>query len=109
MKITTCVIFTIFAVTCASSIASDKKSETKNPTSTEVKTDSSESSSSMSSSVNNGKGTVKYNDKEVWKGKVKKQLFSLAESVDGKACAAAFDGKKLEPRLKKLLRKLPKN
>ena len=82
-----CAFVTIFAVACGSVIAADKKSETKKSSSseiktdsnsdsdsdsdskTEIKTDSSESSTSMSSAVKDGKGTVKYNKKEVWKGK----------------------------------------
>ncbi|NNM28288.1 MAG: hypothetical protein HKO57_02110 [Akkermansiaceae bacterium] len=80
--------------------------------------ESSTSSASISSSVSNDTGSVKYNDKEVWTGKVRKGLNTVAKSVDGADLAAAWDGrklvwenvkdagKKLEPELKELLKKL---
>ena len=78
------------------------------------------SSNSISSSTANDKGTVTYNDKEVWKGKVKKGLTTIAKSVDEENLAAAWDGrklvwenvngagKKLEPDLKKALKQQEK-
>ena len=78
------------------------------------------SSASISSSVSDGKGTVKYNDREVWKGKVRKGLNTVAKSVDGEDLAAAWDdkrlvwenvkgaGQKLEPDLRELLKKQKK-
>ncbi len=132
MKIiaTTLVIFSFAVIQTAmaaektvtkTSKSTDSQSDSQRDSQSDFQSDSSEASASISSSNSDGKGKVSYNKKEVWKGKVRKQLFALAKSDDGKQCAAAFDGKKvvwelnkgdgkkLEPELKKLLKKLPKN
>lgn len=123
MKVIT-TILALSVLACGATLADVKESRSESKTSKSTKTDSdsdsSTASASISSSTKDGKGTVSYNDKEVWKGKVKKQLSALTKAEDGKECAAAFDGKKvvwelnkgdgkkLEPELKKLLKKLPK-
>ena len=66
---------------------SDQKTVTKTATST--------SSVSISVKTNNDESTVTYNNKEVWKGKVKKPVITVAKSVEGKDLAAAFEGKKV--------------
>ena len=55
----------------------------------------SNASANISVQQNNDEATVKYNGKEVWKGKVEKLVIAVAKSVDGNDLAAAFEGKKL--------------
>ena len=61
----------------------------------EAREDRKNSGASISSSQNGDRGTVTYNGKEVWKGKVEDGLSTAASSVNGKSLAAAWDGKKL--------------
>lgn len=61
----------------------------------EAREDKKNARASISSSQNGDQGTVTFNGKEVWKGKVEKGLSTVASSVDGKSLAAAWDGKKL--------------
>lgn len=60
-----------------------------------VKSVSVTSSSSISVNQSNDEATVKYNGKEVWKGKVKKPVITVSKSENGNDLAAAFEGKKL--------------
>jgi len=50
---------------------------------------------SIGGSQDGEEGKVIYNQKEVWKGKVRTQLLSIAKSIDGVDYAAAWDGEKL--------------
>ena len=74
-----------------STCRADEKKETKSS----VRTSSSTSSVKISVNQTNDEAVVTFNDKEVWKGKVRKSIIAVAKSVDGKDLAAAFDGKKV--------------
>lgn len=54
---------------------------------------------SIGATTSDGQGTVTYNQKEVWRGKVRQQLIAIARSVGDKGYdgdyAAAWDGKRL--------------
>lgn len=54
-------------------------------------------SSSVSISVEqtNDEAVVKFNNKEVWKGEVRKSVIAVSKSENGNDLAAAFDGRKL--------------
>ena len=81
----------VAAVLAMTTITQADQSNTKE----ETRTVSSTSSASISVQTNNDESKVTYNGKEVWKGKVKKPVITVAKSIDGNDLAAAFEGKKL--------------
>ena len=87
MKFLACLLVLAIAPLLVVSAGADVK---KNAKSVSVS-----SSSSISVNQSNDEAIVKYNGKEVWKGKVKKPVIAVSESENGNDLAAAFEGKKL--------------
>ena len=78
--------FSIAALFLTSAVADVEKN---------VKSVSVTSSSNITVSQSNDEATVKYNGKEVWKGKVRKPVIAVSKSDNGNDLAAAFEGRKL--------------